>query len=363
MKLTVNQKNLRRALSLVERVVARNVALPILSNVLLKTENGRLKISATNLEVGINYLIGAKIEEVGDIAVPARIFSDFINNVNEESITLTTKNNSLLINSKKYKTQILGFDTKEYPIIPKIKESGICIISAKQLQTALSQVIDSVALSESRLELAGLYARFKSNELTLAATDSFRLVERIVSVPCSQETSIIIPRNTVTELIRVTSEIEGDITVHISENQVAFVSDDCEMISRLIDGKYPDYKRVIPEKFHSKTIVSKDELEKNARLAGLFSSSISDIKLTSTKDKLQISAKNSDRGEAQIEIEAILKNESFEISLNYHYLLDGLKIMPTGRVVIEFTGVGSPLVLRPEGDSAQLVYLIMPLRS
>ncbi len=363
MKVTINQKNLKKALGLVERMVSRNVALPILNNVLLKTENGRLKISATNLEVGINYLIGAKIEEVGDIAIPARIFSDFISNIDEDIITLTTKNNSLLVNSKRYKTQILGFDTKEYPIIPKIKESGICTLPAKQLHTAFTQVIDSVALSESRQELAGLYMSFTSKKLICAATDSFRLVERVLPFGCQRDHSLILPRNTVTELIRITGEIEGEVTIHINDNQVAFLSDDCEVVSRLIDGKYPDYKRVIPDKFLSKTLVAKSDLEKNTRLAGLFSSSISDVKISCTEKQLQILAKNTDRGEVSIEIEALLKNDPYELALNYHYLLDGLKIIPTDKVVIEFTGAGSPLVLRPADETLGLVYLIMPLRS
>ena len=363
MKVTINQKNLKKALSLVERMVSRNNTLPILSNIVLKTENGRLKVSSTNLEIGINYLIGAKIEEVGDIAVPARIFTDFISNIDEDIITLTTKNNSLFVNSKRYKTQILGFDTKEYPIIPKLKEGGICTISTKQLHLAFTQIIDSISLSESRLELAGCYVQFTPKELICAATDSFRLVERIVNVTCTRSSSIILPRNTVSEIIRVSGEIEGDITIHISENQVAFVSDDCEVVSRLIDGKYPDYRRVIPEKFISKTLITKSDLEKNTRLAGLFSSSISDIKIVCEDKSLQILAKNADRGEASIQIDALLKNGPYEIAINYHYLLDGLKIIPTEKVVIEFTGIGSPLILKPADDTLGLTYLIMPLRS
>jgi len=362
MKVSVNQKNLKKALSLVERVVARNVALPILNNILLKTENGRLKISATNLEIGINYLIGAKIDEVGDIAVPARIFADFVNHVQEDVLNLTTKNNTLLVHSKKYKTNILGFDTKEYPIIPKIKDSAICVVSAQQLQTALATTVDSIAVSETRMELSGLYIRFTPKKLIFAATDSFRLVEKVIPVECTRETSIILPRSTVVELVKVAGEVEGDITIHVSDNQVAFSSDDCELVSRLIDGKYPEYQRVIPEKFISKALVSKNDLDTNTRLAGLFSSSISDIKLSCDTKTLYIAAKNSDRGEAHVEIDSVLKNDPFDISLNYHYLLDGLKIMPTDKIVIEFTGSGSPLVLKPAEDQQGLIYLIMPLR-
>jgi DNA polymerase-3 subunit beta len=237
------------------------------------------------------------------------------------------------------------------------------VVSAKQLQGALNATIDSIALSETRVELAGLLMKCSSKSLTFAATDSFRLVEKVLPIACSRETSVILPRNTVNELIRVAGEIEGDITIHISENQIAFLSDDCELVSRLIDGHYPDYQKVIPEKFVSKALVVKHELESTARLAGLFSSSISDIKLSCQEKIIVVSAKNADRGETQVEIDALLKNDPFEIALNYHYLLDGLKIMPSDKVVIEFTGTGSPLVLRPGDEDKTLVYLIMPLRN
>src|SRR3989338_10380833 len=152
MKVTVNHKNLKTALSLVEKIVSRNPSLPILNNILIKTDNGRLKISSTNLEIGINYMIGAKIDEVGEIAIPARVSSDFINNVVDEKITLHTKNNILTINSDKYKTQILGFDPKDFPIIPKIKEKTATILSSGILRRLLCSVADSVAVSETRPE-------------------------------------------------------------------------------------------------------------------------------------------------------------------------------------------------------------------
>jgi len=182
MKLLTNQKNLKRALNIVERVVSKNNSLPILNNILLKTENGRLKVSATNLEIGINCFIGSKIEEVGQIAVPARIFSDFIGNVTDEKVAITTKNNILSIDSDKYKTQILSFDAKDFPIIPKIKDNSFGSISAKTLRESLTAVFDSVALSETRPELAGVAVNFNKNNTVFASTDSFRLTEKIVDL-------------------------------------------------------------------------------------------------------------------------------------------------------------------------------------
>ena len=362
MKITINPKNLIKIVSIIERIVSKNPSLPILNNLLLKTENGRLKIIATNLEIGISGLLGAKIEESGEIAVPARIFSDFISNLGEEKITLTTKNNILTINTDKYKTQILGFDTKDFPIIPKIKKETFSSIPAKILKAGLGSVFESTAISEVRPELAGVFVQFNNKQLIFSSTDSFRLTERIIDLKNKNTNSFIIPRLTVLELIRLLSDINEDVLVKYDDNQVSFSTDTIEIVSRLINGNYPDYKRVIPDKYISRLLVKKDDLDKNVRLAGIFSSNIADIKLSCNEKSITITSKNSDKGEIQVDIEALLKNEPFDISLNHHYLLDGLKVIPTENVIIEYTGQGSPLVLRPEHDSKDLTYLIMPLR-
>ena len=362
MKLIVNQKNLKRAISLVEKVVSKNTSLPILGNILIKTENGRLRLSATNLELGINTLIGVKIEEVGEIAVPARIFSDFINAVQDEKVTLLTKNNTLTINSENYKTNILGFDPKDFPIIPKIKSEPTLLISAKTLKNALIKVVDSMAISETRPELAGIFIQIKENKCIFVATDIFRLAEVTLPISTSGSVSVILPRNTVVELIRMCGDIEGDVQIKYTDNQIAFIGEDIELVSRVVDGTYPPYKNVIPDKFISRALIKRNEFENNIRLAGLFASNIADVKITCNEDKITITARNSDKGEIETSVPAVLKNEPFELSLNYRYVLDGLKNILNNEVIVEFTGVGSPLIMRPSEDKS-FVYLIMPLRN
>jgi len=220
-----------------------------------------------------------------------------------------------------------------------------------------------VAVSETRPELSGVFVDFNNDKIVFAATDSFRLTEKNVDFKNVQKQSFIIPRNTVVELIRIAGELEGDLAFNTSDNQISFSNDDFEIVSRVIDGNYPDYKKVIPEKFVSKVLVRKDELDKTIRLAGLFSTNISDIKINCSEGKMAILAKNADKGEIETLIDASLKNQPFEVSLNFHYLLDGLKILDTEKVVMEFTGQGSPLVIRPNDDKKDVVYLIMPLRS
>ena len=362
MDIVVNQKKLISAVRTVEKAVSKNISLPILNTILLKTDNGRLKLSATNLEIGINYWLGAKINESGEVAVPARIFSDFINNITDEKLSLTVKKNIVAINSEHYKTQILGMDTKDFPIIPQIKKETSFKINSQTLKTALISVLDSVSLSETRPELSGVYVNISTNRAEFAATDSFRLSEKIIGLSDGKNKTFILPRNTAIEIIRIAENIEGELSLAVSDNQVIVFGEDFEIISRLIDGHYPEYKRVIPEKFIALAKVNKTEFEKSIRMASIFSSSISDIKLKAGKDQMEISAKNSDRGEITADLACEIKNKSFEISVNYHYLLDGLKVLPTENVVIEFTGDGSPLVLKGENQKDQ-TYVIMPLRS
>ncbi|HEY4484232.1 MAG: DNA polymerase III subunit beta [Candidatus Harrisonbacteria bacterium RIFCSPLOWO2_02_FULL_41_13b] len=363
MIITVNQKNLKRSLTLVERIVSKNLTLPVLQNIVLKTENGRLKISSTNLEIGMNSWIGAKIEEEGEIAVPAKVFSDFIDNIQDEKITINSKEHVISINSDSYKTKIIGFSAKDFPIIPRVKENSFIKIPSQEFLEILLTVIDSVSLSESRPELSGILINFSADKIEGAATDSFRLAEKVLNIKNSKpEQSIILPRVTAQELIRILPGLEN-ISISISDNQIFFVSEDLEIVSRLIDGSYPDYKKVIPERRISRVLVKKEEIEKSVRLAGVFSSHISDIKINGESEGLRIAAKNTDKGEASSWISsAIVKDEPFEVMVNYRYLMDGLKIIPTENIVLEFTGEGNPLIIRPE-ERKDITYLIMPLRN
>ena len=362
MKVIVNQKNLKQAVLVTEKIVSRNASLPILSNILIKTENGRVRLSATNLEIGIHVFIGAKINEVGEITVPARIFSDFVSAVSSEKINLSTKNNILSISSDEYKTQILGSDSKDFPIIPKLKTDPIAAIKAADLKNGLISVSDSIATSETRPELAGVFLGVKNNTATLASTDGFRLGEIVVPIKNKEPLSVILPRSTVAELIRVCSDFGGCITIRSADNQISFSNEDSELVSRVVDGNYPDYQKVIPERSLSKVLVKKDDLEKNVRLAGLFSSATSEVKLSYSGDTLTISSKNPDKGEIETTVLVSLKNEPFEISLNYRYIADALKNIPVADVIIEFTGQNNPFVIRPSGGQ-KATFLVMPLRT
>ncbi|MBP6885961.1 MAG: DNA polymerase III subunit beta [Candidatus Pacebacteria bacterium] len=363
MKITVHKERLQRVLGFVERVTSRNATLPILSNILLVTENGRLRVSATNLEVGVSSLIGAKVEQEGKIAVPAKTLSDFIRGVSEESISLELRQQTLSVRAGRYRTTILCFDASEYPIIPKIDGGDVFELPVEDLKLLIETVSDSIASTDSRPELAGAFLRFDTNGVTMAATDIFRLAEHSRPGVFTRTATAIIPRGAIHELGRILGGIEGMLQIRLAENQVSFSHDEFEVISRLIDGKYPDYKKIIPEHSLARVLVRRDEIENAAKVAALFSSSISDIKIECSSEEISISGKNSSKGEAFAGVESNLKGESFDVSMNFHYFLDGLKVIPSDKVVMEYTGKGSPFVLRPNADDTHIVYLIMPLRN
>lgn len=363
MIITINQQKLKEGLTVTEKIISRNLSLPILQNIVIKTESGRVKIYSTNLEMGVNCWLGAKIEEEGEIAIPARIFADFINNMASEQVTIITKENIVSINADNFKTKIIGFSTKDFPLIPKSKNTSFVSLEARQLYLLISAVLESASLSETRPELAGVFIHFSPARVESAATDSFRLAEQVVfSAEVKNEQSVILPKTTAQEMIRVLSPRSGPVTVAISENQIFFTAGDVEVVSRLIDGHYPDYKRVFPEKIAARLTLSRTELEKSVRLASIFTSQMADIKIQSFKEGLKILAKNTDKGEVDLTVKGALKGDPFKITVNYRYLLDGLKNISTEKLVMEFTGEDSPLMLKPEGQN-DFTYLIMPLRS
>ncbi|HTP57184.1 MAG TPA: DNA polymerase III subunit beta [Candidatus Paceibacterota bacterium] len=361
MDIIVHRDNLDRALAMVERTTAKNAALPILSNILLRAEEGRLLLSATNLEVGVTASIGAKVQHEGRIAVPGRILSDLVRASRADVVSLTTNQNTLSVRVGDYQTTILCFDAAEYPIIPKLEGGITTHIPIGTLQNLLSTAIDAISTSDARPELAGAFFRMSDTSITLAATDSFRLAEKTEPHQGGENISMIIPRVAVGELLRILSGLSGEVILRTVNNQLAVSHEEFEFVSRLVDGKYPDYQKVIPDRCISKVLVRKDDIANAIKVAALFSSSVADVKIECGEALMKISARNASRGEGEATLAANLKGDPFDISLNHHYLSDGLKVILTERVILEFTGKGSPFVMKPDNQDP-VVYLVMPLR-
>ncbi len=362
MNIIINHQRLLNAVRVVEHVAAKNNSLPILNGILLKTDQGRLRLSATNLEIGMHYWIGAKIEAEGELVVPARLFSEFIQNIHDEKITLTAVKNTLQIQTEKIATKLLGMDSHEFPIIPSNKTVEPISINRGVLKQGLSSVLDSASLSELRPELSGIFLQLHENKIIFAATDSFRLAEQELACDLGITKQFIIPRTTAIEIIRIIDSLDEDIEFELSENQFFLSNQNFQFVSRLIDGRYPDYKRIIPNNSIATLKIPRQEFEKTVRLASIFSSTISDITLRLIEDRLEIFSQNTDRGELNAAILTQDSYEPFAVSMNYRYLLDGLKSIRSDNVILEYTGEGNPLVLKNDSDK-NFIYIIMPLRS
>jgi len=379
MKLICTQENLSKALNVVGKIINKNTTLPILNNILLKTDKGRLKLSSTNLELGINYWVGSKIEEDGEITVPTRLFANFISSLPNSNVEIKLKGDVLNIKCDEYKTNIKGLSAKEYPLIPKIEAEPVFKINSSDFKQALTQILPAVSSSESRIEITGVFldlAKLNQNKIILVATDSYRLAEKTLTLKkenvnkealnlAGNISSVIIPKNAVQELIRDLDDGETLLEVVLSENQILFKFNSANMISRLLEGKYPDYKQIIPSKFETEAIVNINEITNAIRVAGLFvSASGSNIKLKaySNSNVLEIISEASEIGSNNTKVAAEIKGKDLEVMYNHRYLSDGFGGTDGEKAILKINSEKLPTVLTSVADEG-LLYVIMPVRA
>lgn len=365
MKIICLQENLKYSLNITQNIIGRNLTLPILNNILLTTDDGRLKISSTNLEIGINTWTSGKIEKKGAITCPAKVLANFINNLPNKKIELEVKNNNLTIKCDNYKAILNGLSADDFPIIPQIKEAPLVEMRNDVLRDALLRVVGSASISESRPEITGVLFKLEKKELKLAATDSFRLAEKVIfetNKDSDEIKSLIVPQKTVQEIIRILGEKEGSVKICLGSGQVLFDSGDAQVISRLIEGQYPDYQQIIPKVFSTQVIIDRVELLSVIRAASVFSSKTNNIKISLNDGGLEVLSQDPDLGENRSQIKTETKGKKVEISFNYRYLLDGLANIGTRQVFLGLNSDSSPAVFRPIGDESY-IYLVMPIKA
>ena len=374
MKFISLQENLKKGLNIVGHATVKNVNLPILNNILIKINNGNIEFIGTNLEIGVRHLVRGKIEKEGEFTVDSKLITEYVNLLSSgEKVEVEEKNNELKIKSGNYKTKIKGEDAKDFPLIPTIPDDKPYILNINDFKKSLSQVAFSVSNSENRLELTGVLFSFNQNKLNLAATDSYRLAEKEIKIKESvkkEEETVIVPAKTIQELLRILNnfefdfenEDENEIKINISDNQILFTFDSVSLISRLINGKYPDYKQIIPSKSQTDVIINKSEFVRAVKAASLFSKSgINDITILFLKNKVSISSFSGSSGESQVEIKAEVSGSENEITINYRYLLDGLNNIDGENVVIKVLNNNTPCLIKPEKDESYL-YIVMPIK-
>lgn len=368
MKITILKENLSKGLSIVGRVVSSRGSLEILSNILIKTSKGRVCLSATNLEIGISYMVGAKVESDGAITVPAKLFSEFINSLPSEKITLELDGDTLKCKTDDYKTSIKGISADEFPLIPEIKEKKTFSINGVKFRDAVNLVGLAASLDDSRPILSGVYIKVSGTKVVLAATDSYRLAENIVSVNAdkNKKEEIVVPARTLIELSRILGELKEDIEVnaYITENQILFEANGLELVSRLIEGQFPNYKQIIPENTESVAKVDKSELLGAVKVASLFArENANSIKVAiKEKGKVEINSQGSQVGENIATIKADVKGKTAEASFNGKYISDVLVAMKDKDVELGISGKLNPGVIK-SAKNKDYTYIIMPLRN
>lgn len=374
MKISSLQENLKSGLFTVGHIAGKNVNLPILSNVLMEAKDGNIKLITTDLEIGIICTVRGKIKNEGVFTVESKVISDYISLLPNQKVDIEMRDNKLIIQSDNYKTVVRGQSAEEFPLIPKVEEDDFYKANIEEFRDALAQVIFAVSNSENRIELSGVFFNFNKENLTLAATDSYRLAEKklVIKTNAENEKKIIVPAKTLQELIRILSAMrnedlsgsEKEIKFFISENQILFRIGNCELVSRLIEGQYPDYRQIIPRGKKTKAIINRGDFLRAVKAAAIFSrTGVNDVNLDFPLDSGQIvvSSASGQTGENITKLEAKVEGKDNGIVINHRYLLDGINNIMGENIVLELTDGNTPCTLRPEKDESYL-YIIMPIK-
>ncbi|MHB1294934.1 MAG: DNA polymerase III subunit beta [Anaerolineae bacterium] len=372
MKVSCLQENLAKGLSIVSRAVATRSTLPVLSNILLSTDESRLKLSATNLEVGINCWIGAKVEKEGSTTVPARLLADFVNSLPPERIDmeLITRTQTLNLKSGRFEANIRGIDAQEFPLILAPEDDERVTLGADALRQTIDQVAFAAASDESRPVLTGVLADLSSNKLTFAAADGYRLAVRSIDLDAGPEkVNVIIPARALQELRRVSADVSDNVEMLISSNrsQVFFHMNDIDLISQLVEGTFPDYRQIIPANHKTRTTLQTFDFLKAVRMAFIFARDAANIVRvqivpngTEGMGRVVVTATSAEYGDNVSELDATVDGPALEIAFNARYLIDALSAIDTAQVVLETRDASSPGVIRPVGNG-EYVQIIMPM--
>ncbi len=373
MKLSCLQENLSKGLGIVGRAVATRTTLPITNNILLATDEGRLKLAATNLEIAISCWLGAKVEEEGAITIPARLLTDFVNSLPNERVdmTLSPRTRTLELKCARFEGRINGVEAEEFPPIPSIGEGITTKIDAEALRLAITQVAFAAATEETRPVLTGVHSEFDGDRLTLAAADGFRLAvhKAPLAAPVAERAEVIIPARALSELHRLlTDEVEPiEVTINPQRSQVLFRLKDVEMVSQLIQGAFPNYTQLIPQSYVTRAEISLSEFAKATRTAAIFAregSAIVRLLIVPGEElapgRIVLSARAEEVGDNVGEVDATVEGEEARIAFNSKYLSDVLGVLRQDRVVLEISSPSSPGVIRPVGVD-NYVHVVMPM--
>ncbi len=381
MKLSCTQENLNRGLLISSHIASKNVNLPILNNVLFRAEGGVITLVATNLEIGIKCEVRGKIEKEGSVALPAKLFADYLGSLPNDKIDLDLQDQTMEVRCKNYETRIRGAATSEFPLIPEVAKEGGYSLDVGKFREAVNQVVFATSTNEIRPEISGILMHFDGAgmKVVIAATDSYRLAEKTLDLAGKENENsrdVIVPARTMQEVLRILSvfresedpEAPNLVKIYLAENQIMFSLNGVDLVSRVIDGQYPDYKQIIPASYETRAGFNRNELIKVVKTASLFAKpGIFDVTFSlkpgsEKAGELVLSSANSQFGENTVKLGAEVEGKENEITLNYRYLLDGLGAMESEEVALELTSGENPCLLRPKTENSDYLYIVMPIK-
>jgi DNA polymerase-3 subunit beta len=372
MKIICTQENLLRNLSFLEKVVVRQMNLPILSNILLQTENGRVKMSATNLEIGVMSYMGAKIQKEGIVTLPAKILHNFVTNIPVgEVIEITSEDKKTRIESGNFSLEVFSFDGKDFPIIPQYKGEDWITLDPTTFKETIHKIIHATSTNEVRPELTGVYLLFQETSLYLVATDSFRLVEERLPLSLEKKQAtllgegVIIPQATLQEIVRIIMPETQTCLLALKDNQVFFKVDEVEITSRIINGNFPDYQKIIPQNYSDTITFSKEEFQRALKITGsLTGYTAGEIAFIVDKKEgnLSLVSQSSDIGKnvSSLSFESKEGSKSITFVFQIRFLQDFLNTTTSQRLVFSYNTETSPVLFQEEGE--EVLYIIMPIR-
>lgn len=363
MKLECRVEEIKKGISQTERITGKNLTLPILNSILLIASNKSLKFRSTNLSLGVEVEIPAKIEKEGIVAVPGLVLSNIFSNLfQNENVFLEEVGGNLLIKTKKSQTKIKCHPHDDFPTIPKVTGS-IFEIEAKKLIDGIKSVYYSSSPSDIKPEISSVFIYSNEDDLIFVSTDSFRLAEKKIKIKKIEEIpGILIPFKNISEILRVFGEITGVIKVCFNKNQISFFSDNIYLTSRVIDGIFPDYRQIIPKTAETNAVLLKQDLLNALKLSNIFSDKFNQVNLKiSPKEKIfELSSINNEIGENKTYLDAAISGKDILLSFNYKYFLDCLQAITTDSVSIKLSEASRPIVISPVNDPS-FTYLIMPM--
>lgn len=366
-----------RGLAVVSHSGGKNVDLPILGNVLLKASGGSLKLTATNLEIASSAQVRGKVDCEGEFTVPAKLFFDYVSLLPSQQVDLEAAGQTLQVKAGNHATKMHGLPASEFPLVPPVNGGVGLRLDAETLRQAIAQVLFAVATNEARPELSGVCLRINdpavgAGKLALAATDSYRLAERVIDLTgTTEERTVIVPARALAEVGRIISVAKDDVEkpeaveVVLSENQMVVRVGSTELMSRVIEGRYPDYRQIIPTSFTTEAKISPEVLARAVKTASLFSrTGLYDVHLAFSPKEGTITVRGADtaRGENVVTAPAEMKGEENAVVVNYRYLLDGLSAANDTEVLVRLIDSINPCVVSPVNPKAGYLYLVMPIK-